>query len=191
MRIINTEIAGLVVIEPRVFEDSRGFFMETFHAKCFTDAGLPENFVQDNHSRSTGGTLRGLHYQIEHPQGKLVRCIRGEIFDVAVDMRQDSPTLGRWFGCVLSEANRKQVYVPEGLAHGFYAITEIAEIVYKCTDLYYPQHERTLLWSDSTIGVRWPGKKPLLSEKDRQGVGFSDAEKYSAGLSESPIPSRC
>src|SRR5690348_1844549 len=124
MQVSPTSIAGVVVIEPRVFEDSRGFFMETFNAQRFAEAGLPVNFVQDNHSRSAGGTLRGLHYQIEHPQGKLVRCIRGEIFDVAVDMRQNSPTLGRWFGCILNETNRKQIFIAPGMAHGFYALTD-------------------------------------------------------------------
>lgn len=178
MKVSNSTISGVVVIEPRVFEDARGFFMETFNAKAFGEAGLPESFVQDNHSSSARDTLRGLHYQIEHPQGKLVRCVRGEIFDVAVDMRQGSPTLGRWFGLVLSEANRKQIYLPVGMAHGFYAISEMAEITYKCTDLYYPQHERTLLWSDPTIGVQWPGQNPLLSEKDKKGLLFADAPKF-------------
>lgn len=184
MKVSNTPIAGVVVIEPRVFEDTRGFFMETFNARSFAEAGLPDNFVQDNHSRSAGGTLRGLHYQIEHPQGKLVRCIRGEIFDVAVDLRQDSPTLGRWFGCLLSEANRQQIYLPPGMAHGFYAISDVVEITYKCTDLYYPQHERTVLWSDPTIGIQWPGEKPLLSEKDKQGLLFVDAPKFRSTASQ-------
>jgi dTDP-4-dehydrorhamnose 3,5-epimerase len=181
MKFVKTELPGVVVIEPRVFEDPRGFFMETFHSARFREAGLPETFVQDNHSRSVARTLRGLHYQIEHPQGKLVRCIRGEIFDVAVDLRLDSPAFGRWFGTRLDASNRRQMYVPPGVAHGFCILSEVAEVVYKCTDLYYPQHERALIWNDPQVAVAWPISEPLLSDKDRRGMNFSEAAKLPAG----------
>ncbi|HEY5313098.1 MAG TPA: dTDP-4-dehydrorhamnose 3,5-epimerase [Pirellulales bacterium] len=181
MRFIPTELPGLTLIEPRVFEDARGFFMETFQSQRFGEAGLPIQFVQDNHSRSLGGTLRGLHYQLQHPQGKLIRCTRGEVFDVAVDLRLDSPTLGRWFATTLSESNRRQVYVPPGMAHGFYTVSEAAEVVYKCTELYDPQDERTIVWNDPQLAIAWPQASPRLSDKDRGGLGFAAAEKYARG----------
>ena len=181
MNFFKTDLPGVIVIEPRTFEDARGFFMETFQINRFRDAGLPTNFVQDSHSRSVAGTLRGLHYQIERPQGKLVRCIRGEVFDVAVDLRLDSPTLGRWFQVALSKSNHRQVYLPPGMAHGFCTASDVAEVIYKCTELYFPQHERTIAWNDSQLGIAWPLAQPLLSEKDQRGRSFADAEKYAAG----------
>jgi dTDP-4-dehydrorhamnose 3,5-epimerase len=170
MKFETTTIPGVVLIEPQVFEDPRGFFMEVFQKARFRQAGLESEFVQDNHSRSGRATLRGLHYQIQHPQGKLVRVIRGEVFDVAVDLRRHSPTFGRWFGVRLSETNRRQLYIPPGLAHGFCVISEAAEFLYKCTDYYYPEHERTLLWNDPQLAIDWPVTQPLLSEKDRRGL---------------------
>lgn len=181
MNFVKTELPGVVVIEPRVCEDSRGFFMETFHAARFREAGLPDTFVQDNHSGSVGGTLRGLHYQIKYPQGKLIRCVRGEIFDVVVDLRLDSPTMGRWYGTRLAADDRSLVYVPPGMAHGFCILSEAAEVVYKCTDFYYPEHERALVWNDPEVGIDWPISQPLLSEKDRGAKSFREAEKYPAG----------
>lgn len=181
MNFIKTELPGLVVIEPRVFEDPRGYFMETFHRQRFAEAGLPAEFVQDNHSRSIRGTLRGLHYQIENAQGKLVRCVRGEIFDVGVDLRPGSPTFGRWFGAALSEANRRQLYIPAGFAHGFCVLSEMADVVYKCTALYSPPHERTILWNDPALAIAWPIEDPLLSDKDRRGQSLAQAERYAPG----------
>jgi len=178
MQFVPTDLPGVVVIEPKVFADPRGFFMETFHAKRFRDNGLPDAFVQDNHSQSARGTLRGLHYQIQHPQGKLVRAIRGEIYDVAVDLRRSSPHFGRWVGVTLSAANRRQLYIPPGFAHGFCALEDETEMVYKCTDLYSPQHERTLLWSDPALGIPWPIDQPLLSGKDQIGLALRQAECY-------------
>lgn len=179
MKLLPTELEGVVVIEPRVFEDPRGFFMETYHKQHFADQGLVAEFVQDNHSRSVRGTLRGLHYQIQHPQGKLVRVVSGEIFDVAVDMRRNSPTFGRWTGATLSDQNRRQMYVPPGFAHGFCVLTEIAEIVYKCTDFYYPEHDRTLLWNDPAVGIRWPLEgAPILSTKDEKGRPLAECDVY-------------
>ncbi|HEX4149999.1 MAG TPA: dTDP-4-dehydrorhamnose 3,5-epimerase [Pirellulales bacterium] len=181
MNFIPTELPGVTIIEPRVLEDARGFFMETFQNDRFREAGLPTAFVQDCHSRSAAGTLRGLHYQIEHPQGKLVRCIAGEVFDVAVDLRLDSPTLGRWIAVELSDRNRRQVYLPPGVAHGFCTVSQAAEVVYKCTDRYYPQYERTIAWNDPELAIAWPVTNPLLSEKDRRGLSFAAADKFSSG----------
>jgi len=178
MEIRETELAGMCVIEPRVFADERGFFMETYHQEKFAAGGIPELFVQDNHSRSVKGTLRGLHYQIQHPQGKLVRVIRGEVYDVGVDLRRDSPTFGKWVGELLSEENKRQLYVPPGFAHGFCVVSDIAEVVYKCTDLYHPEHERCLLWNDPTLGIDWPVAEPILSPRDAEGKLFADAESY-------------
>lgn len=178
MEIQETELAGMFVITPRVFEDPRGFFMETYHLAKFAAAGVDVEFVQDNHSRSGRGTLRGLHYQIEHAQGKLVRAIRGEIYDVGVDLRRDSPTFGRWVGEYLSEENRRQLYVPPGFAHGFCVVSEIAEVTYKCTDLYHPEHERSLLWNDPQLAIDWPIDEPILSPKDEAGIPLAQAECY-------------
>ena len=178
MQFITTELAGIVVVEPKVFEDERGFFMETFHKPRFAAAGIDVDFVQDNHSRSRQGVLRGLHYQISHPQGKLVRVIRGSVLDVAVDLRKSSPTFGRWFGCELSEVNRRQVYLPAGFAHGFCVTSDVAEVIYRCTEIYMPQDERTLLWNDPALGIDWPVKDPTISEKDRRGVPLALAECF-------------
>lgn len=178
MKIVPTPLAGVFLIEPRVFQDERGLFMETFHRPRFEEAGLAGEFVQDNHSRSVQGTLRGLHYQIEHPQGKLIRVVSGEIFDVAVDLRRSSPTFGQWFGAVLSASNMLQLYIPPPFAHGFCAISDVAEVVYKCTDVYYPQHERTIRWDDPDLNIRWPIERPLLSEKDQHGLAFHGAPYF-------------
>ncbi|MCQ2061276.1 MAG: dTDP-4-dehydrorhamnose 3,5-epimerase [Fibrobacter sp.] len=166
---IKTSIEGIVVIEPTVFGDHRGYFMETYNQAEFAAAGLNMTFVQDNESRSKKGVLRGLHFQKKNPQGKLVRVIEGEVFDVAVDLRKGSPTFGKWEGVVLSEENKKQFYIPEGFAHGFAVLSERATFVYKCTRLYDPTDEGGLAWDDPEIGIKWPvenGFKPLLSEKD-------------------------
>ncbi len=180
MQIITTAIPDVLVLEPRVFGDERGFFFESWNQREFARLGLPTNFVQDNHSKSARGILRGLHYQTQQVQGKLVRVVAGEVFDVAVDMRRDSPTLGRWAGALLSAANRRMMWIPPGFAHGFYVTTESAEFVYKCTDFYAPEHEVSMRWDDPAIGIDWPlvdGKPPVLSAKDAAGVGFAEAPK--------------
>ncbi len=179
MEFQRTEFSGLFMIEPRVFEDARGYFMETFHQDRFAAAGLAVSFVQDNHSLSKKNVLRGLHYQVGRVQGKLVRAVRGEIYDVAVDLRQSEPTYGRTYGVRLSAENRRQIYIPPGFAHGFCALTDDAEVVYKCTDVYSPPDERTILWNDPELGIEWPVTDPLLAEKDRRGLAFSAAPKFS------------
>ena len=164
-----TEIYGLYIIDPPVFEDTRGFFVELFNGRDFREAGLDVTFVQDNLSLSEKGVLRGLHLQASHPQGKLVRVLRGEVFDVVVDVREDSPTFCRWKGTVLSGDNWRQVFIPPGLAHGFLVLSDEAEFLYKCTDFYYPEDERGILWNDPDLAIEWPligGRTPLLSEKD-------------------------
>tara|TARA_Y100001934_G_scaffold272888_1_gene362110 strand:- start:796 stop:1347 length:552 start_codon:yes stop_codon:yes gene_type:complete len=166
INVTQTALPGVVIVEPRVFDDERGFFMESFNARDFADAGLPTTFVQDNHSRSTRGVLRGLHYQYPAWQGKLVRAIFGEIFDVAVDIRRNSPHFGDWFGLTLSANNRKQLYVPPGFAHGFCVLSEVSEMAYKCTSHYEPADDAGVLWNDPDIGIEWPIKNPILSEKD-------------------------
>lgn len=176
MKVINTQIPEVKIIEPAIFGDERGFFMETWQKKKFEElvTGKETNFVQDNHSKSKKGILRGLHYQSENTQGKLVRVVSGEVFDVAVDVRENSPTYGCWVGAYLSAENKHQLWVPEGFAHGFYVTSEEAEFVYKCTDYYNPNAEHSLLWNDSDIGIQWPlDGEPLLSEKDMQGIPFS------------------
>ena len=181
MKFIPSKIPDVVIIEPKVFGDQRGFFMETWSTRDFSEAGLDLNFVQDNHSGSTQGILRGLHYQIQNPQGKLVRVVRGEVYDVAVDMRRSSPTYGEWVGVTLSEQNRRMLWVPPGFAHGFYVTSAEAEFVYKCTDLYAPEHERSLLWNDPDLGIDWPiavDAPPTLSEKDANGTPFNQADSY-------------
>lgn len=163
------EIEGLYVVEPKVFGDERGYFMETYHYEAFKEAGLDMVFVQDNQSMSKKGVLRGLHYQKEHPQGKLVRVVKGEVFDVAVDIRKGSKTYGKWFGIVLSAENKKQFYIPEGFAHGFLVLSEEAEFVYKCTDFYHPEDEGGIAYNDEEIGIQWPkleGVELTISEKD-------------------------
>ena len=175
MQVIPTAIAEVLIIEPRVFGDTRGFFYESFNQKAFNQAtGTNHQFVQDNHSRSSKGVLRGLHYQVDHPQGKLVRVARGAVFDVAVDIRKSSPTFGKWVGVELSEENHRQLWVPPGFAHGFVVLSETADFLYKTTDYYAPAHERSIAWNDPDIGIEWPlGQhgiaSPQLSVKDIQG----------------------
>lgn len=181
MKVTPTRIPDVVLVEPKVFGDDRGFFMETWQARAFASAGIDVAFVQDNHSRSRLGTLRGLHYQLQQPQGKLVRCVVGSVFDVAVDMRRSSPTFGQWVGEVLSAENRRQLWVPAGFAHGFLVLSESADFVYKCTDYYSPASEHSLAWDDARVGVEWPfpaGVVPLLSKKDSEGKSFADAEYF-------------
>ncbi|HMZ91382.1 MAG TPA: dTDP-4-dehydrorhamnose 3,5-epimerase [Pseudomonadales bacterium] len=181
MKFIPTEIAEVVLIEPQRFGDARGFFMETWQRRHFAAAGLDLDFVQDNHSRSAQGVLRGLHYQLQQPQGKLVRVTLGEVYDVAVDIRRGSPTFGRWVGVLLSAEQPRMLWVPPGFAHGFYVLSDVAEFVYKCTDYYAPQHERSLRWDDPDLAIDWPllpEQPPLLSAKDQQGQWLVDAELY-------------
>jgi dTDP-4-dehydrorhamnose 3,5-epimerase len=179
MQIHTTPLEGLVVIEPRVFGDARGCFLETFHAARYRDAGVSLDFVQDNLSCSSRGTLRGLHYQRHQPQGKLVYVTAGAVFDVAVDLRRSSPTFGRSYATELSDSNRRQMYIPPGFAHGFCVLSEAADFAYKCTDYYRPDDERTLLWSDPALGIAWPDVEPrILSEKDRHGVPLAEANVY-------------
>ena len=166
MNIVSTELPEVLLVEPAVYRDSRGYFMETYHAKKFREQGLPEHFVQDNHSRSVQGVLRGLHYQLKHPQGKLVRVVNGEVFDVAVDIRKGSPNFGRWVGVVISAENHRQMYIPPGFAHGYCTISETADFLYKCTEQYAPGDEYGIMWSDPEIGIKWPSMEYLLSEKD-------------------------
>jgi dTDP-4-dehydrorhamnose 3,5-epimerase len=169
---------GIVLMEPRVFRDHRGMFFETFHSEKFAEAGILPPFLQDNHSLSIKNVLRGLHYQIQQPQGKLIRVTRGEIFDVGVDLRRNSPTFGKWFGTLLSAENLRSMYLPAGFAHGFCAHADASEVTYKCTDLYAPQYERTLIWNDPEIGIPWPVQDPILAEKDLQGKLLRDADCY-------------
>jgi dTDP-4-dehydrorhamnose 3,5-epimerase len=181
MKILATPIAGVVLIEPQVFGDSRGFFMETWHAFKFQEAGIDATFLQDNQSRSTQWTLRGLHLQTEHTQGKLVRVTAGSVYDAVVDLRRSSPTFGHSWGVELSDDNRLMLWVPPGLAHGILITSPTADFLYKCTDVYSPAHERTLAWDDPTAAVAWPlppGVAPQLSAKDRQGVSFADVPKF-------------
>lgn len=181
MQIIQTSIPDVLLIEPRVFEDSRGFFMETYQQKVFKDAGIQYDFIQDNHSRSQKGTLRGLHYQIQKTQGKLIRVIVGEVFDVAVDLRRSSPTFGKWTGQFLSAANKNQLWVPPGFAHGFLALSDWVEVLYKATDYYAPEFERSILWNDPDIGIKWPIDSNLtirLSAKDENGTSLKMAEVF-------------
>jgi dTDP-4-dehydrorhamnose 3,5-epimerase len=178
---LSTAIPDIISITPKVFEDERGFFWESYQKQRFSEAGIPFDFVQDNHSKSHHGTLRGLHYQIRQPQGKLIRVISGEIFDVAVDIRRNSPTFGKWVGDYLSAANKKMLWVPAGFAHGFYVTSSDAEVLYKTTDYYAPQWERTIVWNDPTIGIKWPiteGVFPVLSPKDTMGKLLHDAEVF-------------
>jgi len=178
MNLLHTEIEGLVVIEPQAFEDPRGFFMEAFHRERYEALGVHADFCQDNLSFSCQKTLRGLHYQLPREQAKLVQVLQGEVFDVAVDVRQDSPTLGQWVGVHLSDTNHRQVYVPAGCAHGFCVLSEVADFLYKCTDWYYPEYEQTILWSDPHLAIEWPIREPLLSNKDQQGVAWDQARLF-------------
>lgn len=174
MQVVDTPLEGVKLIEPRVFEDARGFFMETWNAARFGECGLPAAFVQDNHSRSVAGVLRGLHYQYPSWQGKLVRVTSGEIFDVAVDIRPGSPTRGQWYGTLLSARNRLQMWIPAGFAHGFCVVSDGADVLYKCDALYQPSDDRCLLWNDPDLGIEWPLSDPLVSDKDRRGERFRD-----------------
>ena len=180
MNVVTTDLPGVLIIEPKVFGDERGFFYESFNAKAFEAAtGLNTQFVQDNHSRSQKGVLRGLHYQLENAQGKLVRVVAGEVFDVAVDLRRSSPSFGRWVGTRLTAENQRQLWIPEGFAHGFVVLSESAEFLYKTTDYYAPAHERSLLWNDPQIGIDWPfSEPPQLSQKDIDGKVLSEAELF-------------
>ncbi|WP_351123754.1 dTDP-4-dehydrorhamnose 3,5-epimerase [Shewanella sp. T24-MNA-CIBAN-0130] len=183
MKVIDTSIPEVKIIEPSVFGDERGFFMETWNQKTFEEnvTGQLTTFVQDNHSRSVKGTLRGMHYQIKHAQGKLVRVTRGEVFDVAVDLRKSSPTFGQWVGEYLSEENKRQLWVPPGFAHGFLVTSESADFQYKCTDIYAPQYEHSIHWADSHLNIKWPfveGVKPLISAKDEKGCSFLLSQTY-------------
>lgn len=189
--LITTEIPDLVIIEPTVFQDERGFFMESYHKKELAGLGLKMDFVQDNHSKSQKGVLRGLHLQTEHAQGKLIRVIRGRVWDVAVDLRKASPTLGRWFGVLLSEQNKKMVYVPAGFAHGFLTLEDATEFIYKCTDYYYPEYEEGVRFDDPDIGIKWPlaeyglrKEELLLSEKDAK---LPTLREYSGFEFHSPV----
>jgi dTDP-4-dehydrorhamnose 3,5-epimerase len=176
-----TKIPDVLIFKPKVSSDMRGFFLETFRADVFSRSGIPGPFVQDNHSGSQQGILRGLHYQIRQGQGKLVRAVVGEIFDVVVDLRRSSPTFGHWVGVLLSAGNKYQIWVPVGFAHGFYVLSEWADVIYKSTDYYAPEWEHTLLWNDPALGIEWPlknGQTPLLSEKDSRGKLLSEAELF-------------
>lgn len=180
MKIIATPIPDVLRIEPRVFPDERGFFLESYQKNQFREAGIDVDFVQDNHSKSCHGTLRGLHYQIHQPQGKLVRVIAGEVFDVAVDIRKHSPTFGRWVGDYLSAENKRMLWVPAGFAHGFYVTSPEAEVLYKASDYYAPEWERSIVWNDPAIGIAWPtqDEAPILSAKDKLGKLLSEAELF-------------
>ena len=166
MKFIQTEIPDVILIKPSVIEDHRGFFMESYHIEKFNIGGIKSVFVQDNHTKSVQNTLRGLHFQVQYPQAKLLRCLKGKVFDVAVDIRQDSPYFGKWVGEELSEENRYQMYIPEGFAHGYYVMSETAEIAYKCSEIYHPQDEQGIRWNDPEIAINWPSQNPILSDKD-------------------------
>jgi dTDP-4-dehydrorhamnose 3,5-epimerase len=179
MKVIPLALPEVLIIEPRVFGDERGFFYESWNRRTFAQHGLDVGFVQDNHSRSRRGVLRGLHYQIEHAQGKLVRATLGEVFDVAVDLRRSSPNFGRWVGVTLSAANKRMLWIPAGFAHGFVVTSGDAEFLYKATDYWYPEHERTVLWSDPAIGIEWPlAGEPILAAKDAAGTPLAQAATY-------------
>ena len=176
-----TEIPDVIVVEPDVFGDNRGFFMESWHAEKFAAGGIDADFVQDNHSRSGQGILRGIHYQVERPQGKLVRVLAGEVFDVAVDLRRNSATFGQWVGLYLNDENKKMLWVPPGFAHGFYVISRQADFFYKCTDFYAPEHERSIRWDDPDLAIGWPlvnGQTPVLAPKDEAAASFKDVEYF-------------
>ncbi len=181
MKVSASAIPEVLLLEPDVFRDGRGFFFESWNKERLSEAGLEADFVQDNHSRSVRGTLRGLHYQIQNPQGKLVQVVRGAVFDVAVDLRRSSPSFGKWVSFELSEENHRILWIPPGFAHGFYVLSPEADFLYKCTDYYHPESERTIDWDDPDLAIDWPlpsGERPLLSAKDRQGSAFASAETY-------------
>jgi dTDP-4-dehydrorhamnose 3,5-epimerase len=179
MKIVDSPLAGALVLEPKVFEDERGFFLESYNQRAFSGIGIRETFVQDNHSYSRRGVLRGLHYQIDRPQGKLIRVVSGEVLDVLVDLRRSSATFGRWHGLLLSGENRRLVWIPIGFAHGFLVLSETAHVLYKTTEFYIPELERTLLWNDPELNIDWQlHAAPLLSEKDKRGLPFGDAALF-------------
>jgi len=179
MKVIETSLPGILLLEPKVFGDARGFFMESYNRRTMAEAGITEDFVQDNYSRSAKGVLRGLHYQIKQAQGKLVRVLAGEVYDVAVDMRRSSPHFGRWTGMRLSAENKLMAWIPPGFAHGFYVMSEYAEFLYKTTEYFAPEHDRCLLWNDPTLAIDWPlDGEPILSDKDKNGRLFGEAEAY-------------
>lgn len=180
MQIIQTAIPDVLLVEPRVFGDDRGFFYESFNQRAWYEkTGLNTQFVQNNHSKSLKNVLRGLHYQIQHPQGKLVHVVVGEIFDVAVDLRKNSATFGKWIGEYLSADNKRSLWIPEGFGHGFVVVSDVAEVVYNATDYYSPEHERCILWSDDELSINWPlDGTPIISEKDEKGTSFRDADVY-------------
>ena len=178
MKITRTALPEVLIVEPKAFGDARGFFYESWNARTFEAAGIPATFVQDNHSRSGRHVLRGLHYQIRQAQGKLVRAVVGEIYDVAVDIRRSSPNFGKWVGIHLSAENKQMAWVPAGFAHGFLVLSEVAEVLYKTTDYYAPEHERCIAWNDPALGIGWPIDAPILAAKDAQGKSLRDAEVY-------------
>jgi dTDP-4-dehydrorhamnose 3,5-epimerase len=179
MKVLKTPLAGALVLEPKVFADDRGFFLESYNEKIFREIGIPDKFVQDNHSFSKRGVLRGLHYQVGKPQGKLVRVVSGEVLDVFVDLRKSSPTFGRWHGVRLSGENRLLAWIPAGLAHGFHVLSENAHVLYKANEFYFPELERTVLWNDPGLNIAWETNgEPLLSEKDKKGRRLQDAELF-------------
>jgi dTDP-4-dehydrorhamnose 3,5-epimerase len=180
MNVIETEIRDVLILEPKVFGDARGFFLESYNERAMVEIGVRERFVQDNHSRSARNVLRGLHYQVVQPQGKLVRVVTGEVFDVAVDLRRTSPTFGRWMGAMLSAENKRMLWIPIGFAHGFLVLSDIADVLYKATDFYAPEHDRCIRWDDPSLAIRWPlDGEPILSAKDRAGGWFTEAEIFS------------
>jgi dTDP-4-dehydrorhamnose 3,5-epimerase len=179
LKVIETSLPGVLVLEPRVFEDDRGFFLESYNERSMAAIGIGARFVQDNHSYSRHNVVRGLHYQVNSLQGKLVRVIAGEIFDVAVDLRRSSSTFGKWFGVSLSGENRQMLWIPSGFAHGFQVLSDRAHVLYKATDFYAPQSERTIIWDDADLAIKWKvNEDPIISEKDRKGVWFRDAETF-------------
>jgi len=177
MIFIQTEIPDVILVKPTLIEDDRGFFMESYQIEKFKLGGINCTFVQDNYVKSVGNTLRGLHFQVQYPQAKLLRCLRGKVFDVAVDIRKDSPYFGKWVGIELSELNKFQLYIPEGFAHGYYVMSKKSEIDYKCSAIYHPEDEKGILWNDPDIGVEWPGSSPILSEKDKNLPFLNKLEK--------------
>jgi len=178
MKIHQTPISGALILEPKVFNDDRGFFLESYSGRTFAEVGIKDQFVQDNHSSSKRGVLRGLHYQVQKPQGKLVRVVSGEVLDIFVDLRRSSPTFGRWHSVKLSAENKLLAWIPAGLAHGFCVVSDTADVLYKSTEFYYPELERTILWNDPDLAVDWGTQNPLLSPKDQRGTRFRDAETF-------------
>jgi dTDP-4-dehydrorhamnose 3,5-epimerase len=176
VNVIETELSGVLIVEPDVFRDPRGFFLETWAVNKYRDAGIDVAFVQDNHSRSVRGTLRGLHAQVPRAQAKLLRAVVGEVFDVAVDIRRGSPTFGKWVGVMLSAENHRQIFIPGGFAHGFCVMSDVAEVEYKCSELYWPEDEITVAWNEPTVGVKWPVAEPLLSKRDLSGLTLAQLE---------------